>query len=118
MNVVIAGAARTPIGTFLGSLSTLPAPRLGAIAIRGALERARISDQAIDQVIMGNVLQAGIGQAPARQAAIYAGLPDVPLHAQPKLRRIGRAVHPGEAEVAVNPRARSSILRIAERVAA
>jgi len=74
--VVIVGAARTPIGSFLGTLASLPAARLGAVAIREAIARAGIDPPAIDEVIMGNVLQAGQGQAPARQAAIYAGLPD------------------------------------------
>jgi len=74
--VVIVGAARTPIGSFLGSLATLAAPRLGAVAIRAALARAGVEPAAIDEVIMGNVLQAGIGQAPARQASLYAGLPE------------------------------------------
>src|SRR5512139_2604823 len=74
--VVIVGAARTPIGTFLGSLAAVPAPRLGAAAIRAALERAGIEPGAVDEVVMGNVLQAGVGQAPARQAALFAGLPE------------------------------------------
>jgi acetyl-CoA C-acetyltransferase len=74
--VVIVGAARTPIGAFLGSLATVPAPRLGAAAIRAALERSGVDATAVDEVIMGNVLQAGVGQAPARQAARHAGLPD------------------------------------------
>ncbi len=74
-DVVILSAARTPIGTFLGALAPVPAPRLGAAAIRAAVERARIDATEIEQVIMGNVLQAGLGQAPARQAGIYAGLP-------------------------------------------
>jgi acetyl-CoA C-acetyltransferase len=74
--VVIVGAARTPIGSFLGSLASVTAPRLGAIAIRAALERAGVDPGALDEVIMGNVLQAGIGQAPARQAAIGAGVPE------------------------------------------
>jgi acetyl-CoA C-acetyltransferase len=74
--VVIVGAARTPIGSFLGSLASVPAPRLGAVAIRAALERAGVVPGAVDEVVMGNVLQAGVGQAPARQAAIYAGLPE------------------------------------------
>ena len=73
--VVIVGAARTPIGAFLGGLAPLPAPKLGAIAIRAALERSGISDDKIDEVYMGNVVQAGVGQAPARQAALGAGLP-------------------------------------------
>jgi acetyl-CoA C-acetyltransferase len=74
--VVIVGAARTPIGSFLGSLAAVPAPRLGAIAIKAALERAGVAPSAVDEVIMGNVLQAGVGQAPARQAALFAGLPE------------------------------------------
>ncbi len=72
--VVIAGAARTPIGSFLGALASVPAPRLGAVAIREALSRAGVSPSAVDEVVMGNVLQAGVGQAPARQAALFAGL--------------------------------------------
>ena len=74
--VVIVGAARTPVGSFMGSLSAVPAPRLGAVAIRAALERAGVEPSAVDEVVMGNVLQAGVGQAPARQAAIFAGLPE------------------------------------------
>jgi acetyl-CoA C-acetyltransferase len=74
--VVIVGAARTPIGSFLGSLAAVTAPRLGAAAIRAALARAGVAADAVDEVVMGNVLQAGVGQAPARQAAIYAGLPE------------------------------------------
>jgi acetyl-CoA C-acetyltransferase len=74
--VVIVGAARTPIGSFMGSLAALPAPRLGAVAIRAALQRAGVDPSAVDEVVMGNVLQAGVGQAPARQAAIFAGLPE------------------------------------------
>jgi acetyl-CoA C-acetyltransferase len=73
---VIVGAARTPTGKFLGSLAGFTAPQLGAIAIREAVRRAGIAPEAIDEVIMGNVVTAGIGQAPARQAAIGAGLPD------------------------------------------
>jgi acetyl-CoA C-acetyltransferase len=73
--VVIVSATRTPIGSFLGALSTIPAPRLGAIAIKAALERAKLDPKMVDQVIMGNVLSAGEGQAPARQAMIYAGIP-------------------------------------------
>lgn len=74
--VVIVGAARTPIGSFLGTLSAVPAPRLGAVAIKAALKRAGVDPAQVDEVVMGNVLQAGVGQAPARQAAIFAGLPD------------------------------------------
>ena len=73
--IVILGGARTPIGSFQGTLSSLPAPRLGAIAIKCALENAGVSADQVQQVIMGNVLQAGVGQAPARQAGIYAGIP-------------------------------------------
>jgi acetyl-CoA C-acetyltransferase len=73
--VVIVGAARTPIGAFLGGLAPLPAPKLGAIAIRAALERSGIAADKVDEVYMGNVVQAGVGQAPARQAALGAGLP-------------------------------------------
>lgn len=74
-DVVILGAARTPIGSFQGTLSSLTAPRLGSIAIKCALATAGIPADRIEQVIMGNVLQAGIGQAPARQAGIGAGIP-------------------------------------------
>jgi acetyl-CoA C-acetyltransferase len=73
--VVIVGAARTPIGSFFGSLSAVPAPRLGAVAIKAALERAHLKPEQVDEVIMGCVLAAGVGQAPARQAMIYAGIP-------------------------------------------
>lgn len=75
MDIVILGAARTPIGRFQGALSGVPAPRLGAAAIRGALARSGVAPDRVTDVLMGNVLQAGIGQAPARQAALYAGLP-------------------------------------------
>jgi acetyl-CoA C-acetyltransferase len=74
-DVVIVGAARTPIGAFLGGLAPLAAPKLGAIAIRAALERSGVPDESVDEVYMGNVVQAGVGQAPARQAALGAGLP-------------------------------------------
>src|SRR3954466_13335669 len=72
---VIVSAARTPIGKFLGGLSPLSAPELGAIAIRAAVERAGVDQSAIEEVIMGNVIQGGVGQAPARQAAIKSGIP-------------------------------------------
>ncbi len=72
---VIVSAARTPIGRFLGGLSTLTSPELGAIAIKAALERANVPVGDVGNVIMGNVVQGGVGQAPARQAAIKAGLP-------------------------------------------
>ena len=74
--VVIVSAVRTPIGSFLGSLSEVPAPKLGAAAIKGALQKASISTDMVDEVFMGNVVQAGVGQAPAKQAALYAGIPD------------------------------------------
>lgn len=74
--VVIVSVARTPIGSFMGSLSTIPAPKLGAMAIKGALDKISLSPNEVDEVLMGNVVQAGTGQAPARQAAIFAGIPD------------------------------------------
>lgn len=73
--VVIVSAVRTPIGSFMGALSTVPATKLGAAAIKGALDKIGLDPNLVDEVIMGNVVQAGVGQAPARQAAIYAGLP-------------------------------------------
>ncbi len=73
--VFIVGAARTPIGSFQGTLADVPAPRLGEVAVRAALQRAGVPADGVDEVFLGNVLQAGVGQAPARQAAIYAGLP-------------------------------------------
>jgi acetyl-CoA C-acetyltransferase len=73
--VVIVGAARTPIGAFLGSLASVPAPRLGAVAIKAALERAGVKPEDVKMVFMGEVLQGGVGQAPARQASLYAGIP-------------------------------------------
>lgn len=74
--VVIVSAKRTPIGKFMGGLATVSAPHLGAIAIEGALTAAGIKPEQVDEVYMGNVLQAGIGQAPARQAALMASIPD------------------------------------------
>ena len=74
--VVIVSAVRTPIGSFMGGLSTVAAPRLGAAAIKGALDKIQLDVNLVDEVFMGNVVQAGVGQAPARQAAIYAGLPN------------------------------------------
>ncbi len=74
--VVIVSAVRTPIGSFMGALSTVPAPKLGAVAIKGALEKIDLNPELVEEVLMGNVVQAGTGQAPARQAAIYAGIPD------------------------------------------
>jgi acetyl-CoA C-acetyltransferase len=109
-DLVILSAARTPVGSFLGKLSSLPAPALGAAAIRGALERAGVPAAEVEQVIMGNVLQAGIGQAPARQASLAAGIPDsVPCVTVHKvcgsgMRAVmdaGNAIQAGEYEVAV-----------------
>jgi acetyl-CoA C-acetyltransferase len=74
--VVIVAAARTPIGSFMGALSTVSAPLLGATAIKGALAQINLDPSLVDEVIMGNVVQAGVGQAPARQAALHAGLPN------------------------------------------
>jgi len=74
--VYIVAAVRTPMGSFNGKLSGISAPKLGAIAIKGALEKSGVKPNDVDEVFFGNVLQAGIGQAPARQAAIFAGLPN------------------------------------------
>ena len=76
MSAVILGAARTPIGAFLGGLAPISAPQLGSIAIKCALERAGIKPDQVDEVFMGNVVQAGVGQAPARQASLGAGIPN------------------------------------------
>ncbi len=73
--VVIVSAVRTPIGSFLGSLSTVPATKLGSTAIKGALDKINLKPEMVDEVLMGNVVQAGVGQAPARQAALGAGIP-------------------------------------------
>ena len=109
-DVVILSAARTPVGSFLGKLSALPAPVLGAAAIRGALERAQVRRDEVDQVLMGNVLSAGVGQAPARQASLGAGIPDsVPCVTVSKVCGSGmravmdarNAIVAGEYEVAV-----------------
>ncbi len=109
-NLVVLSAARTPIGSFLGKLSSLPAPVLGSVAIRAALARAGVDPKEVEQVIMGNVLQAGIGQAPARQASLKAGIPDsVPCITVHKvcgsgMRAVmdaGNAIQAGEYEVAV-----------------
>ncbi|HLV67707.1 MAG TPA: acetyl-CoA C-acyltransferase [Polyangiaceae bacterium] len=108
--VYIVSAVRTPIGAYLGSLSALSAPLLGARAITAALERARVSNDAVDEVFLGNVLSAGIGQAPARQAAIRAGLPErVPCTTVNKVCGSGlqaivlgaRAILVGDADVVV-----------------
>src|SRR5450755_1870095 len=109
-DVVIVGAARTAIGSFLGSLSSLPAPKLGAIAIQAAVERAGIRPGDVQLVHMGEVLQGGVGQAPARQAALFAGLPNsVPCVTVNKVCGSGleavlgvaRAVAAGEIEIGV-----------------
>jgi acetyl-CoA C-acetyltransferase len=109
-NIVVLSAARTPIGSFLGKLSSLPAPALGAAAIRGALERAGVTPPEIEQVVMGNVLQAGQGQAPARQAALAAGIPDsvpcVTVHkvcgsGMRAVMDVSNAIQAGEYEMAV-----------------
>jgi acetyl-CoA C-acetyltransferase len=109
-DVVIVGAARTPIGSFLGTLSSLTAPQLGAIAIKAALERAGVDPTKVEEVWMGNVLQAGQGQAPGRQAALGAGIPDtVPTNTLNKMCGSGlktiisgaQAIALGEADVIV-----------------
>ncbi|MEH1006482.1 acetyl-CoA C-acyltransferase [Winogradskyella sp. ECml5-4] len=109
-DVVIVSAVRTPIGSFLGSLSTVPAPRLGAAAIKGALDKINLKPELVDEVIMGNVVQAGTGQAPARQAAIYAGLPNtIPCTTVNKVCASGmkavmqaaQAIQLGDAEIVV-----------------
>src|SRR5262245_18723140 len=76
MDVFLLSATRTPIGKFLGELADVSAPRLGAVALGEALTRAHVRPDPADDGIMGNVVQAGVGQAPARQAALFAGLPD------------------------------------------
>ena len=107
---VIVGAARTPIGRYLGALSSLSAPQLGGIAIREAVRRSGVAADHVHEVIMGNVLQGGVGQAPARQAMLKAGVPGVGLgcHDQqgvrlgPQGRDARRAGHPaGDADVIV-----------------
>ncbi len=74
--IVIVSAVRTPLGSFMGSLSSVAATQLGATAIKGALDKINLDYNLVDEVIMGNVVQAGVGQAPARQAALHAGLPN------------------------------------------
>ncbi len=74
--VVIASVARTPIGSFLGTLSDISAPKLGAIAIKGAMDKINLNPELVEEVFMGNVVSAGLGQAPARQAAMFAGIPE------------------------------------------
>lgn len=108
--VVIVSAVRTPIGSFMGGLSTVTASQLGAIAIQGALAKINLDPKNVDEVLMGNVVQAGVGQAPARQAAILAGLPNtVPCTTVNKVCASGmkavmqgaQAIQSGDAEVVV-----------------
>jgi acetyl-CoA C-acetyltransferase len=108
--VVIVGAARTPIGAFLGTLAAVPAPKLGATAIKAALERAGVAPDQVKTVFMGEVLQGGVGQAPARQASLYAGIPNtVPCVTVNKVCGSGleaviegaRVIALGEADVVV-----------------
>ena len=109
-NVYIVSASRTPMGSFLGSLSSVPATNLGSAAIKGALEASGVDVNDVDEVFMGNVLQAGVGQAPARQAAIGAGLTqDVPCTTVNKVCASGmkaislgrNTILSGEAEIVV-----------------
>ncbi|MGC1514572.1 MAG: beta-ketoacyl synthase N-terminal-like domain-containing protein, partial [Maribacter sp.] len=108
--VVIVSAVRTPIGSFMGALSTVPAPRLGAIAIEAALKKIKLDPSLVNEVLMGNVVQAGTGQAPARQAAIFAGIPNtVPCTTINKVCASGmkaimqgaQAIALGDAEIVV-----------------
>ncbi len=108
--VVIVSVARTPIGSFMGALSTVTAPKLGAVAIKAAIDKIALDVNQIDEVYMGNVVQAGVGQAPARQAAIFAGLPySVTCTTINKVCASGmkavmmgyQAIHCGDAEVVV-----------------
>jgi acetyl-CoA C-acetyltransferase len=108
--VVIVSAVRTPIGSFMGSLSTVSATQLGATAIKGALDKINLDPTLVDEVLMGNVVQAGVGQAPATQAAIYAGLPNtVPTTTINKVCASGmkavmqgaQAIMSGDAEIVV-----------------
>ncbi|PIE49045.1 MAG: acetyl-CoA C-acyltransferase [Flavobacteriales bacterium] len=108
--IVIVAAVRTPIGSFMGSLSNVPATKLGAAAIKGALEKINLSPDKVDEVLMGNVLQANEGQAPAKQAALYAGIPDsVPCTTVNKVCASGmktvmmaaQAIKSGDAEITV-----------------
>ncbi|WP_298264227.1 acetyl-CoA C-acyltransferase [uncultured Lutibacter sp.] len=108
--VVIVSVARTPIGSFLGSLSNISAPKLGAIAIKGALDKINLDTKLVDEVFMGNVVSAGLGQAPARQAAIFAGIPKtVPCTTINKVCSSGmkaimfaaQAIKSGDAEIVV-----------------
>ena len=108
--VVIVSVARTPIGSFMGSLSSVPAPKLGAVAIKGALNKINLQPEMVEEVYMGNVVSAGLGQAPARQAAIFAGIPNtVPCTTVNKVCSSGmksimlaaQAIALGDAEIVV-----------------
>lgn len=108
--VVIVSAVRTPIGSFMGGLSTLTAPQLGAAAIKGALEKINLKPELVDEVLMGNVVQAGVGQAPARQAARLAGLPDsviattvnkVCASGMKAVMQAAQAIQCGDAEIVI-----------------
>ena len=108
--VVIVSAVRTPIGSFLGSLSEVSASKLGAAAIKGALQKIDLDPSLVDEVFMGNVVQAGVGQAPAKQAALFAGLPDsVPCTTVNKVCASGmksiafatQAIKSGDADIVV-----------------
>ncbi len=109
-DVVIVSAARTPIGSFLGALSTVPATKLGSVAITGALGKINLNPEMVEEVFMGHVVQAGAGQAPARQAALGAGIPDtVPCTTINKVCASGmkaviqgvQAIRLGDAEIVV-----------------
>jgi acetyl-CoA C-acetyltransferase len=108
--VVIVSAVRTPIGSFMGSLSSISATKLGATAIKGALDKINLDPKLVDEVLMGNVVQAGVGQAPATQASIFAGIPDtVPATTVNKVCASGmkavmqgaQAIMSGDAEIIV-----------------
>jgi acetyl-CoA C-acetyltransferase len=108
--VVIVSALRTPIGSFMGSLSSITATKLGGIAIKGALDKIKLDPNLVDEVLMGNVVQAGVGQAPATQAAIFSGLPNtVPTTTINKVCASGmkaimqgaQAILAGDAEIVV-----------------
>lgn len=102
-DVVIVSAIRTPIGSFMGGLRSISAPKLGAIAIKGAIEKINLKPKNIDAVIMGQVVQAGTGQAPARQAAIFAGIPEtVPCTTINKVCASGmKAIQQGAQSIAL-----------------
>ena len=108
--IVIVAAARTPIGSFMGALSTVPAPKLGAAAIKGALDKINLDPTLVDEVIMGNVVQAGVGQSPARQAVRFAGLPDsviattvnkVCASGMKAVMQAAQAIQCGDAEIVI-----------------